>query len=563
MVAELSQSHDEVEVSGFVFIAFMVLLLSLILARYVVEKWRVVFLPEAAVHMIVGLVCGAIIEYGVPNNYSQLKSFDERFFFVVLLPPIIFQSGYNCKRRVFFRYFSAIACFALLGTLVSTAIVGGLIKAFANAGAFSTLSTPLTLAECMTFGSLISATDPVSTLAVFEQLHVEPSLHYILFGESVLNDGVAITLFRTFSSAVNDSSVGAGDGVALFFGILLGSVAIGVAFGCVSALLFKHLDLQHSRTLEISTLMISSYLPFLLAEMLEMSGIIAILFHGMTSKHYTHRNLQDDASRDSANFAFKALAHVFEAAVFLDMGLTVFQLRSGYDGVMVLVVIVACLLGRAAHVYPLSHVLNRCAMGRNANGVHRHESNIARQPPIPRAEQHMLCFAGLRGAIAYALASAFPGPHRDIFRTATMIVVMLSVILLGGTTRSMLSRLRIRVGVGVGGPELGLDKTNSDTAVVAEPLQQPHFVRAWQQFDSNVLCPLFTRSTQSAGEQVDDAHVRLASMADTPSETDVRCATATTNDGHRDDSVEPVRTSENPALQFDVTTRAMPSGSRC
>ena len=83
MVSELSQSHDEVEVSGFVFIAFMVLIFSLILARYVVVKWRFVFLPEAAVHIIVGLVCGAIIEYSVPDNYSQLKTFDERFFFVV------------------------------------------------------------------------------------------------------------------------------------------------------------------------------------------------------------------------------------------------------------------------------------------------------------------------------------------------------------------------------------------------------------------------------------------------------------------------------------------------
>ena len=56
-----------------------------------------------------------------------------QFFFVVLLPPIIFFSGYNCKRRIFFRWFSAIASFALFGTLISTLIVGGVIKAFGAA----------------------------------------------------------------------------------------------------------------------------------------------------------------------------------------------------------------------------------------------------------------------------------------------------------------------------------------------------------------------------------------------------------------------------------------------
>ena len=311
--------------------------------------------------------------------------------------------------------------------------------------------------------------------------------------------------------------------------------------------------------------MISSYLPFLLAEMLEMSGIIAILFHGMTSKHYTHRNLQDDASREAANFAFHALAHVFEAAVFLDMGLTVFQLRTGYDGAMILVVIVACLLGRAAHVYPLSCFLNRCAVGRNANGGGAGDgSSVARQPPIPRSQQHMLCFAGLRGAIAYALASAFPGPHRDIFRTATMIVVMLSVVLLGGATRSMLSRLRIRIGVGLGGGERGMEeKAGSDPAVVVEPLQQPHFVRAWQQFDSNILCPFFTRSALNVREQLDEAHLRLSSTADTSDDTVARRATATANGEDGDGGVEPMRTSENPALEFDMTTRSEPSRSQC
>ena len=47
-----------------------------------------------------------------------------------------------------------------------------------------------------TFGSLISAVDPVATLAIFHALHVDPTLNMLVFGESVLNDAVSIVLTK-------------------------------------------------------------------------------------------------------------------------------------------------------------------------------------------------------------------------------------------------------------------------------------------------------------------------------------------------------------------------------
>ena len=44
------------------------------------------------------------------------------------------------------------------------------------------------------FGSLISATDPVCTLALFQTMNVDQDLYAIVFGESVLNDAVSIVL---------------------------------------------------------------------------------------------------------------------------------------------------------------------------------------------------------------------------------------------------------------------------------------------------------------------------------------------------------------------------------
>ena len=50
--------------------------------------------------------------------------------------------------------------------------------------------------QSFTFGSLISAVDPVATLAIFSAMDVDPILYMLVFGESILNDAVAIVLAR-------------------------------------------------------------------------------------------------------------------------------------------------------------------------------------------------------------------------------------------------------------------------------------------------------------------------------------------------------------------------------
>ena len=55
---------------------------------------------------------------------------------------------------------------------------------------------PLPFSESGQFAALISAVDPVATLAIFAALQVDPNLNSIVVGESVLNDAVALISFR-------------------------------------------------------------------------------------------------------------------------------------------------------------------------------------------------------------------------------------------------------------------------------------------------------------------------------------------------------------------------------
>jgi NhaP-type Na+/H+ or K+/H+ antiporter len=183
-------------------------------------------LPEAGMIIITGAVAGAIIKLVAGDEYDGeidgvaeslmviraepndrtwhafvslltpvfsmslfAQSFSPTVFFVVLLPPIIFNSGYHLQGDLFFRHITPICIFACLGTVVSSVVVATLLYGLSRFVSFD----PSYL-ELLAFGALVSATDPVSTLALFEAKKVDPQLFYLVFGESVINDAVGLVL---------------------------------------------------------------------------------------------------------------------------------------------------------------------------------------------------------------------------------------------------------------------------------------------------------------------------------------------------------------------------------
>ena len=180
--------------------------------------------------------------------------------------------------------------FAFVGTFASTFVVGGLVWQAGQMG----LCYPLGLLSALVFGSLISATDPVTVLAVFQKLGVKVDLFSMVFGESVLNDAVAIVLSRTLlgfnkpGTEVNSESIMAA--VASFCTIFGGSLLIGAFYGIVSALVFK--KLVRTRSLTLLTLLTLSLSHSLTLLTLSLSHSLTLslsppLLSPSTSRHRT------------------------------------------------------------------------------------------------------------------------------------------------------------------------------------------------------------------------------------------------------------------------------------
>ena len=176
MASTTASSASEEAISAYLVLFASLLTIVLICSKLLLNQpWLARFLPEAGMTLLIGLLAGALVQTSLvdddPNDSQgetvakSLLSFSPRVFFIALLPPIIFNSGYHLRRALFFRHFIPIALLAVLGTLISALTIAAVLELGITlnlTGGFHP-----TFSELLTFGGLLSATDPVSTLAVF------------------------------------------------------------------------------------------------------------------------------------------------------------------------------------------------------------------------------------------------------------------------------------------------------------------------------------------------------------------------------------------------------------
>lgn len=166
------------------------------------------YLQEAGLTTLIGMLAGLCLKsVSVEVLTKELTDGFVDLFMLLLLPPIIFESGYNMAKNPFFRNFGTIMMFAFLGTFIAIFFSSFFFYSMAKLG----LKPDFSFRECFAFGTLISSTDPVSVLATFKEMNADANLNAIIFGESIFNDAITIVMYRTIAAMEkpgNTSSVG-------------------------------------------------------------------------------------------------------------------------------------------------------------------------------------------------------------------------------------------------------------------------------------------------------------------------------------------------------------------
>lgn len=217
---------------------------------------------------------GLIIRLTPPSPIQDVVTFDYQFFFNLLLPPIILASGYELHQANFFRNIGTILTFAFAGTFIS-AIVLGLILYLWTRIPLDGLN--ISLVEAISVGATLSATDPVTILAIFNLYKVEPKLYTVIFGESILNDAVAIVLFETAQKyADNDAAkltvLNLFEAIGLFLLVFFGSMLVGICVGIGTALLLKYTHVRRLPKIESCLIVLIAYASYFFSNGVYLSG---------------------------------------------------------------------------------------------------------------------------------------------------------------------------------------------------------------------------------------------------------------------------------------------------
>lgn len=130
-------------------------------------------------------------------------------------------------------------------------------------------------------------------------MNVNDKVYMIVFGESTLNDAVAIALSSSAESVRDTLNHGQEpnyysivfNSIVFFTVFFIGSIIVGIVMGIISSYLFAKLDLQRLTWLEVGLFLQCAYLPYIIAEAMQLSGILAILITGIIMRNYAYFSL--------------------------------------------------------------------------------------------------------------------------------------------------------------------------------------------------------------------------------------------------------------------------------
>lgn len=335
--------------------------------------------------------------------------------FILFLPALLFEAGINLNLRQLRANVTPILFLAIFGVITAMIITGYTVHWVLG----------LPLLSALIFGALISATDPVSVLALFKNLGVSKRLSILIEGESLFNDGTAIVLFQILLAAVATGGINVVDGIRQFIVVSAGGAVLGLVLGYAASRITQQID---DPRIEITLTTILAYSAYLIAEHLHISGVIATVMAGLMVGNYGAEIGMSPRTRVALWSFWEYVSFVVNSLVFLLIGVEVRfgDLIGGWKAVMLALALV--LIGRAVSVYALLP----------AAGLFSEK--------VPLRWQHILVWGGLHGGVSIALALSLKPdiPGRHLILAMTFGVVAFSIVVQGLTIPPLLRLLGIQ-----------------------------------------------------------------------------------------------------------------------
>jgi Na+/H+ antiporter len=386
-------AHDELQLFA--------LLVALAVMLVVAARGR---MPVAVFLVIGGLLLGFVP--GLPQ--VQLPP---DLVLVAILPPLLYSAAFFTGLRDLRANLRPISLLSV-GLVAATMCVVALVAHGVIPG--------LTWGAAFTLGAIVSPTDALAASDVVHRFRVPRRIVSILEGESLVNDGMALVLYKTAVAAAVAGTFSLWDASWHLVVNVVGGIAVGLAVGYVVRQVRRRVD---DTPTEVAIALLSGYLAYLPAAAIGVSGVLAAVTIGVYMGWYTPQ-LTNVQTRLSGNAFWEILVFLVNALLFALVGFQLHVIASRIS-------ITSSLIAEAVLV-SLAVIATRLVWVPVFSYLPRWLFRSVRQrdPYPPWQWPVILAWAGVRGAVSLAAALALPinVPHRDTIVFVTFVVILVTLV---------------------------------------------------------------------------------------------------------------------------------------
>lgn len=381
----------------------------------------------------IALVAGGAALGLIPNlpHYA----FDPQLILVIVLPPILYQAALLTSWTDFKANIRPIGLLSIGLVAVTTLVVGAALK---------WMVPDVPWAAAFALGAIVSPPDAVAATAILSRLNMPRRIVTILEGESLVNDASGLVLYKFAVAAVMTGAFSMSQAAVQFAMVSAGGIAVGVALAFAYIAIHRRLG---DPFIEVLTVLTIPYAAYVGAEILQVSGVLAVVAAGLVRGRYAPEIVSAEM-RIMARSVWNLLVFLLNSLVFILIGL---QIK-------------AVVLGNLAH-YPLSQLAAISALV-TATAIavrmawvfavaylpQRLSGGLRDAKPRPNNNELVIIgWCGMRGIVSLAAALALPltlpqgaaFPHRDLIIFLTFVVIMATLVGQGLSLAPLIRRLKV------------------------------------------------------------------------------------------------------------------------
>ncbi len=413
------------------------------ISLFVAQRIKV---PHTVFLVGVGVLLASLAALPYLGFLDDLTLTPELLFFI-FLPILIFESAYNINIKHLTQDALIISVLSIVSLIVSTFLI-----AFGLDAVLTMVGFDIPFLLSLTFGAIISATDPVAVLALFKEYGAPRRLSLIFEGESIFNDGTGVALFLVVLAIAETGVYDTSDilhGTLSFLGMVFGGMLFGLIFGGAFAKLIGYT--RSNEFASITLTMVLAHTTFICSELWNhhmtiggehvlLSSIIATAVASLLMGNYGRYKIPVQGAEFVEKY-WSQFAFLANSLIFIMIGMLAVTLPPTTYSLMIPIAITILIVAtaRALSIYPVVAVFNFFS---------------TEETRIPRAWQHVLSWGSLRGALAVTMVLMIPGslsfPNwnylftpKEFVLAATVSCVFATLFIKATTIGSLMGKLQL------------------------------------------------------------------------------------------------------------------------